>query len=159
MKPETLLYYSLLALAACSTGSSHSRTTSSGAPVLVPPASEPSAGASGSAETPALRTPRCRAEQFVACESGPACTRKHGELLEPKTCHDRAADACATLKCQHGCNIHGGVPNEVHCAPNASSASNMQKCGGFSGWGCPENMTCRIPPDIDDAMGICVSSR
>jgi hypothetical protein len=168
MKTRPVLCGALLAVSACApTSSSSPPTTSSSPQATIATASPPpdatgfpeAAAPSGSSGANAKKGPtQCRAEQFVACKTGPACTRKGGELLEKKTCFDRAADACAAASCAHGCNIHNGSPKEVHCAPNASSSGNMKECAGFANWGCPENTTCKIPPGIDDAKGICIPS-
>ncbi len=86
----------------------------------------------------------CTSGQFVACETGQACARRKGVLLTSKPCFDRAADACATLGCKHGCDLYHGTPKEVHCAVNAASSSNMKRCGGHANWACPEKMRCDI---------------
>lgn len=104
--------------------------------------------------------PPCSAKQFVACESGAACATRRGALVEPKPCFDHAKDACDALACATGCDIHDdGSPKQVHCAASASSTGHMKRCGGYSGWGCPEDMRCEVPADHgfdDDALGTCV---
>jgi hypothetical protein len=57
--------------------------------------------------------------------------------------------------------VERGEPKEIHCAIGTPSTDNMKKCGGYSNWGCPENMTCEYTPEAqraDDAMGTCVPS-
>jgi len=108
-----------------------------------------------SAEAPRVET--CTPEQFVACETGEACARRRGVLIQAKPCFDKAADACAALKCEHGCNIHHGTPKDILCAPNASSSSHMKTCAGFANWACPEKMRCEVTEkNADDAPGLCV---
>lgn len=104
----------------------------------------------------------CTAEQFVACKSGEDCTRKNGIHVHAHACLDHAAEACASLACKHGCNIHGthvGGPKEVFCAINEAGSSQMKRCGGFSGWQCPENMTCETTEQGFDVMGTCVPNK
>jgi hypothetical protein len=117
-----------------------------------PPSTEGSAAAKST-------TPSCGADEFVACASGADCTRRGGVLIAAKPCHARAADACAALSCAHGCNIHHGIPKMVLCAPNASSSSNMKRCGGLANWACPEGMECDLGTRTRefDAMGTCVA--
>ena len=136
----------LLALAACTNTSSSPAPATSGA--VAAPAT---AGTTGGAAPGA--TAACTEEQFVACESGEACATRQGNLVNPRPCFDRAADACATLSCAHGCNIHQGAPNQILCALNASGSSHMKRCGGYSNWGCPENMRCDgMDPTRDDTV-------
>ena len=110
-------------------------------------------------EPPPAAEEQCAANQFVACRSGEDCARSRGKLVHAHACHDHAADACAAAACVHGCDIHNDEPKEIHCAVNASSTGHMKKCAGFSNWGCPENMTCRLSEEArraDDAFGECV---
>jgi hypothetical protein len=159
----------LLAVPACTTPSTTSAPPKSSsdntastaavpdpAPAPDPAPSEPPAESSA----PAPSAPSCSASQFVVCESGPACARRKGVLIDAnRTCFDRAKDACDALACKHGCNVHNGNPKEIHCAVNAASSSHMKRCGGLANWACPENMRCAFGPDAektDDALGSCV---
>jgi hypothetical protein len=153
MKNQTVLWTLLGALSACATTTP---TRDSEVAVVTDTPASSDAPESADATTAA---PHCSAGQFVACESGEACATKAGALVHPKPCVDRAAAACAALSCAHGCNIHHGEPKQVHCAPNASSSSRMQRCGGLANWACPENMTCQLPAQSGfDQMGTCVQS-
>ncbi len=94
----------------------------------------------------------CPEGQFVTCELGKPCTTN---------CFARARDACASLSCIDSCDIHEGAigePKQVLCgAPGFSS--RMERCGGYSGWACPEGMRCDLPANergFDDAIGSCV---
>lgn len=108
-------------------------------------------------------TEDCADDRFVPCSTSEACTMRAGKLIARPGCFVHAADACRALGCEHGCDIyHGAVgePEMIHCAINASSSSNMQRCAGYSNWACPEKMTCQeIDPHVDDAEGICVPNR
>ena len=101
----------------------------------------------------------CSKEQFVACPTGETCTRRGGKLVNSLACYEHAADACAAAGCKLGCDVYHGEPKEVHCAPNAASTGNMKKCGGYSNWACPENMTCDLGTTAVrgyDVIGDCV---
>jgi hypothetical protein len=94
----------------------------------------------------------CPQSHFVTCELGKRCSQN---------CFARARDACATLPCTDGCDIFEGAigePKQVFCgAPGFSS--RMERCGGYSGWACPEGMRCDLPANqrgFDDASGSCV---
>jgi hypothetical protein len=162
----------LLALAACTNTSSSpapatsgavaastagtAAGTTSGAAPAAPAATAATAATAASAASGG--TAACTDKQFAACESGEACATRQGKLVNPRPCFDRAADACAALSCgANGCNIHHGTPNQILCAPNASTSSHMKRCGGFGNWACPEKMRCDgMDPNVDDAMGTCV---
>lgn len=121
-----------------------------------PPASAPSDAAASEAST--SQSAECTGEQFVACKSSEDCTRKGGNHIHAHACHDRAAAACDALACKHGCNIHGthvGGPKEVFCAID-EAANYKNTCGGYSGWQCPENMTCEATRSGFDQPGKCV---
>jgi len=113
-------------------------------------------------EPPPAAAEQCAEKQFVACVTGEDCARSRGKLVRAHACFDHAADACSALGCKHGCNITGngiGESNDVHCAINDASSSHLWKCGGFAGWKCPENMTCKYEDGragFDDASGKCV---
>lgn len=103
----------------------------------------------------------CAAAQFVPCATNDECTKRDGRFLMPRPCFDHAADACAAAACRNGCDILPGgsaAPGMVLCSISAQFSSHMKICGGFSGWGCPENMHCVFTPEAaraDDATGTC----
>src|SRR5258706_10064661 len=114
MKSRTILALLVLtALPAC-TKPSNSSPPKASSNHRIPPVSTPAKASS----TPTS----CGAEQFVACESGEACARRGGVLVnQPKACFDHAQEACTSLACSHGCDLYHGTPKEVHCAINAPS--------------------------------------
>jgi hypothetical protein len=110
-------------------------------------------------EPPPAAAEQCGAKQFVACTSGEDCTRSRGKLVRAHACFDHAASACDALHCAHSCNIHGaaiGESSDVFCASNEASSSHLSRCGGYSGWACPENMTCAREDRAFDGFGTCV---
>jgi hypothetical protein len=84
---------------------------------------------------------------------------EHEQFKAHEQCFDHAQAACDSLHCAHGCEIHRARSSKwVLCSFNEASSSNFTKCAGFSGWECPENTTCVMPPgseQIDDAAGNC----
>lgn len=101
---------------------------------------------------------QCDHQAFVACSSGEDCATRQGKLLKPKPCFARAAEACNTLGCEHGCLLNHGAPKQVMCAPNSHTTSNgFTRCGGLGNWACPENTRCELAATGTDAFGTCVA--
>lgn len=164
MQDQVILAAVALALSACTALKSNSEApvaaveVPAGSQAPSKPASsvDPAMAPDSEPSSAALATTTCSADQFVACKTGEDCATKGGVLVHPHACFDRAADACGELSCEHGCNLYGGTPNQVLCAPNASSSSHMKRCAGLAGWICPENMRCEITEKGFDVMGQCV---
>ena len=91
---------------------------------------------------------------------------QHDQFKAKERCFDHAADACASLGCGTDCDIHQARSSEwVTCDPaHRGSSSHLTRCGGYSGWLCPEDTVCRDDPTpgacraiaADDCIGVCV---
>ena len=86
------------------------------------------------------------ADTPVAPGTAPAtqCTPK--QFVAADACFDQAARACASLSCQHGCDILELAPSKVICSANANSSSGLTRCGGIANWQCPEIHHCAPDP-------------
>lgn len=82
-------------------------------------------------------------------------------------CFAKAQDACDSLGCAEGCDIHRSRTSRwVTCAVDrrysSMSSGPVARCEGYAGWSCPEGTECANEPGgcdrekVDDCVGICV---
>ncbi|MBX3233412.1 MAG: hypothetical protein KIT84_37565 [Labilithrix sp.] len=88
------------------------------------------------------------------------------ELKANEKCFAHAKDACDSLGCAEGCDIHRSRTSKwVTCSSNRASSSMLTRCDGIAGWQCPEDMVCADDPrpgackaaNALDCTGVCVT--
>ncbi|MDD1660575.1 MAG: hypothetical protein LUQ62_05150 [Methanomicrobiales archaeon] len=57
-------------------------------------------------------------------------------------------------ECSSRCQLENAGKPGVVCTAMCEA---LCECGGIAGFGCPAGYTCRMPPDIADALGYCVA--
>jgi hypothetical protein len=57
-------------------------------------------------------------------------------------------------ECGSRCQLDNAGKGAVACP---AMCEQLCECGGIAGFGCPAGYTCRLPPNVADALGYCVT--